>query len=143
MHSFHYLLLGIRALFDKGVVARLKPAGLTSGQPKVLEHLRDHDGDAQKAVAAGCFLEPATLSQILDGMAARGLIERRSLPGNRKTSHVFLTDAGRDKLPVIDAIFGEMEDIAFRGISEGDRAQCLATLEKIYDNLAAERSDRQ
>lgn len=140
MHSFHYLLLGIRTLFDKSVVSCFKSVGLTPGQPKVLEHLRSHDGDVQKAIARACFLEPATLSQILDGMAAKGLIERRSQPGDRRTSHVFLTDAGREKLALLDPIFEEAEAAAFCGISEAERAQCLATMEKIYANLSQERS---
>ena len=140
MHSFHYLLLGIRTLFDKSVVSCFKSVGLTPGQPKVLEHLRRHDGDVQKTIARACFLEPATLSQILDGMAAKGLIERRSQPGDRRTSHIFLTDAGREKLALLDPIFEEAEAAAFCGISEAERAQCLATMEKIYANLSQERS---
>ena len=140
MHSFHYLLLGIRTLFDKSVVSCFKSVGLTPGQPKVLEHLRRHDGAVQKAIARACFLEPATLSQILDGMAAKGLIERRSQVGDRRTSHIFLTDAGREKLALLDPIFEEAEAAAFCGISEAERAQCLATMEKIYANLSQERS---
>ena len=36
---------------------QLKDTGLTLGQPKVLDYLKDHDGVSQKEIAAGCLIE--------------------------------------------------------------------------------------
>ena len=42
--STHYLLMADHAMLQKLVMSRIKPLGLTTGQPKVLDFLQDHDG---------------------------------------------------------------------------------------------------
>ena len=38
-------------MFQKELLARLKDTGLTIGQPKILDYLKDHDGAGQKDIA--------------------------------------------------------------------------------------------
>lgn len=66
--STHYLLMADHAMLQKLVMSRIKPLGLTTGQPKVLDFLQDHDGAMQKDIAKGCHIEPSSLSTILGGM---------------------------------------------------------------------------
>ena len=66
--SFHYLLMAAQGLFQRKVMAQLSEAGLTAGQPKVLDYLGLHNGSVQKAIAAGCQIDPATLTGILNRM---------------------------------------------------------------------------
>ena len=68
--STHYLLMADHAMLQKLVMSRIKPLGLTTGQPKVLDFLQDHDGAMQKDIAQGCHIEPSSLSTILGGMDA-------------------------------------------------------------------------
>ena len=42
-NSFHYLVMAEHSIFQKRLLAKLKGTGLTSGQPKVLDYLKDHD----------------------------------------------------------------------------------------------------
>lgn len=137
-HTFHYLMMANHAVFQKGVFAGLKNSGLTMGQPKVLDYLKDYDGASQKEIAKGCHIEPASLTVILNGMEEKGLIERKSMHGNRRTSYVFLTGKGKESLKKVDASFEKMENLAFQGISDGDRQQLMQMLEKIYKNLMHE-----
>lgn len=65
--STHYLLMADHAMLQKLVMSRIKPLGLTTGQPKVLDFLQDHDGAMQKDIAKGCHIEPSSLSTILGG----------------------------------------------------------------------------
>lgn len=46
--STHYLLMADHTMLQKLVMSRIKPLGLTTGQPKVLDFLQDHDGAMQK-----------------------------------------------------------------------------------------------
>lgn len=46
--STHYLLMADHAMLQKLVMSRIKPLGLTTGQPKVLDFLQDHDGAMQR-----------------------------------------------------------------------------------------------
>ncbi len=75
--SFHYMLMVTQAVFHKKLLTGLQGTGLTLGQPKVLDYLREHDGSNQKAIAAACHIEPASLTSVLGGMEQKGLIERK------------------------------------------------------------------
>lgn len=137
--SFHYLMMVTQTLFQKGVFAHLQHTDLTVGQPKVLDHLHSHDGDSQKDIANSCHIEPGSLTTLLKGMVEKGLIERRNMNGNRKTTHIFMTEKGAASSQQVQDAFATMEAQAFAGISDDERAAFMDTLKKIHANLA-ERS---
>ena len=133
-HSFHYLIMAEQSLFQKELLARLKDTGLTIGQPKILDYLKDHDGAGQKDIARGCHIEPGTLTTLLNRMEDTGLVERRMLNGNRRSLYVFLTDKGKNQLALVTETFSEMEEKAFRGISESEREAFMNVFLRIYEN---------
>lgn len=94
-NSLHYLMMANQMLVQKALMERVKESGLTIGQPKVLDYLKDHDGSSQKDIARACFIEAGSLTTILNGMEEKGLIERRTLNGNRRSYHIFMTDEGK------------------------------------------------
>ena len=63
--SFHYLSMANHMMVQKKLMEQLKDTGLTLGQPKVLDYLKDHDGASQKEIAAGCLIEAGSLTSIL------------------------------------------------------------------------------
>ena len=134
--SFHYLVMAQHSIFQKKLLAKLKGTGLTSGQPKVLDYLKDHDGASQKDIAHGCHIEPGTLTTLLNRMEEIGLVERRMLGGNRRSFYVFMTDLGKAKLKLITDAFNELEEEAFSGISAEDRENFMNLFHKIYKNTA-------
>ena len=123
-NSFHYLVMAEHSIFQKRLLAKLKGTGLTSGQPKVLDYLKDHDGATQKDIAHGCHIEPGTL----------GLVERRMLGSNRRSYYVFMTDLGKSKLKLVTDAFNELEKEAFSGISAEDRENFMDLFQKSYKN---------
>ena len=133
--SLHYLIMANQALIQKALLERLRPVGLTIGQPKVLDYLKDHDGDSQKEIARGCHLEAGSLTSILNRMEEKGLIERRMLNGNRRTSHVFLTEEGREKQQLVETVFSRIEQQALLGVSDEEFAAFMNVYRKIYRNL--------
>ena len=139
--SFHYLLMARQTLCQREVFARLKDTGLTSGQPKVLDYLGGHDGASQKEIAAGCHIEPASLTAVLNGMEAKGLIERRSLNNNRRTSHVFLTQRGRQLQEEAARVFAQVEQAVLSGLTQEDRQGFMRVLGEIYGRLSQHREE--
>lgn len=133
--SFHYLTMANQMLIQKHLLERVKSAGLTMGQPKVLDFLKDHDGASQKEIAAGCLIEAGSLTSILNRMEEKGLIERKILNGNRRTFHIFLTDQGKKGQKIVEETFADIEGAAFLGIPEEEIATFMKTYEKIYKNL--------
>ena len=138
-YSFHYLIMAQQALFQKGLLARLKDTDLTSGQPKILDYLADHDGASQKDIAQGCHVEPGTLTTLLNRMEEMDLVERRMLNGNRRSYHIFMTEKGKAHADLTQTAFKELEDEAFRGISDTDRKTFMDLFFRIYENTASEQ----
>ena len=133
--SLHYLAMANQQLIQKQLLERVKSVGLTLGQPKILDFLKDHDGASQKDIAAGCFIEAGSLTSILNGMEKKGLIERRMLNGNRRTFHIFMTDAGKKSQGLVDVAFQKIEGTALEDISQEDLEKFMKVSEKIFDNL--------
>ena len=76
--SFHYLSMINHMTVQKKLMEQLSDTGLTLGQPKVLDYLKDHDGASQKEIAAGCLIEAGSLTSILNRMEEKDLIERKN-----------------------------------------------------------------
>ncbi len=135
--SFHYLVMAEQAMVQRALLARIKGSGLTLGQPKVLDYLKDHNGSSQKEIARGCHIEAGSLTSILNRMEEKELVERRMLHGNRRNSYVFLTAKGEELRNLVTESFESIENEAFRGISEADRQQFMKTFSRIYENLTS------
>lgn len=132
--SFHYLVMAQHSLFQKELLSMLRDTGLSIGQPKVLDYLRDHDGASQKDIAKGCHIEPGTLTTLLNRMEDSGLVERRMLHGNRRSFFVFLTVHGAMLADRVADAFSELESQAFQGFSEDERILFIALFQRVYQN---------
>lgn len=139
MKSFHYLLMAGQSIYQRRVMDRLRDTELTSGQPKVLDYLKNFDGATQKEIADACFLEAATITSVLNGMEAKGLIVRKRLNGNRRSYHVFMTEKGKVLQKKVEEIFLQLEEETFRDIPEEKRAEFLQIFSKIHKNMLTSR----
>ena len=133
--SFHYLLMATQSLFQRSVMAELNGSALTAGQSKVLDYLARHDGSVQKAIAAGCQIDPATLTGLLNRMEEKGLIRRCNEDGNRRSLHVYLTEQGWAKQREVRQTMERQSEVVQAGLSEEQRAQLLDCLYKVCANM--------
>ena len=134
--SFHYLSMANHMMVQKKLMEQLKDTGLTLGQPKVLDYLKDHDGASQKEIAAGCLIEAGSLTSILNRMEEKGLIERKMLNGNRRTFHIFMTESGKKNQKLVEETFEKIEETALNNVSEEEQKVFMEIFLKIYRNLA-------
>lgn len=142
-NSLHYLIMANQMLVQKRLLEQLKNTGLTIGQPKVLDYLKDHDGSSQKEIAQKCFLEAGSLTSILNRMEEKGLIERRILNGNRRTFHIFLTEEGKRSQQLVEKSFAEIETQALTGLSQEETAAFLKICRKMLLNLSGTEERRK
>lgn len=133
--SFHYLLMAVHSLFQRRVMDDLAQTGLTSGQPKVLDYLGLHDGSSQKAVAAGCRIDPATLTGLLGRMEEKGLIRRSFHDGDRRTQYVYLTELGKHRQSQVQEIFTRQEEELLSCLDESQRRQLLQALLSLCEKM--------
>ena len=134
--SFHYLSMINHMTVQKKLMEQLADTGLTLGQPKVLDYLKDHDGVSQKEIAAGCLIEAGSLTSILNRMEEKDLIERKILNGNRRTFHIFMTESGKKNQKLVEEAFKKIEKTALNGISEEEQKLFMEIFCRIYRNLA-------
>lgn len=134
--SFHYLSMINHMTVQKKLMEQLKDTGLTLGQPKVLDYLKDHDGASQKEIAAGCLIEAGSLTSILNRMEEKGLIERKMLNGNRRTFHIFMTESGKKNQKLVEETFEKIEETALNNVSEEEQKVFMEIFLRIYRNLA-------
>ena len=134
--SFHYLSMANHMMVQKKLMEQLKDTGLTLGQPKVLDYLKDHDGASQKEIAAGCLIEAGSLTSILNGRYEKGLIERKMLNGNRRTFHIFMTESGKKNQKLVEETFEKIEETALNNVSEEEQKVFMEIFLRIYRNLA-------
>lgn len=133
--TLHYLLMANQMLSQKALWEELKDSGITIGQPKILEYLKENDGSNQKEIASACFLEAGSLTTILNKMEEKHLIERRILNGNRRSFHIFVTEEGRKKQKIVENAFSKIEKKALADISAEEYEHFLSVFQKIYSNL--------
>lgn len=134
--QLHSLLMACQSIFNKNLFAQLKGSELTMGHPRILDYLKEHNGENQKQIAVGCHIEPPTLTTILNGMEEKGIIERKTLNGNRRYFHVFLTEKGYTLQKNVDEIFVRLEDEAFKGFSRQEKEMFINSFIKIYNNIS-------
>ncbi len=133
--SLHYLIMANQMLVQKSLMEELKGSSLTSGQPKILDYLKDHNGSNQKEIAQACFLEAGSLTSILNKMEEKDFVKRKILNGNRRSFHIFLTEKGFQQQILVQQSFQSIEKIALKNVSEEERQTFLSISIKMYENL--------
>ena len=134
-YTLHYLFMANHAMLQKKLFAGIKGLGLSIGQPKVLDYLKENDGAVQKEIARGCHIEPASLSTILVGMEKNGLITRKMYENNRRNLNVYMTAKGKAICERVAENFSKIEKKALSGLTDSEIEDFLAYLTKIYNNL--------
>lgn len=130
-------LLGqVSRLLRRSFDARARGIGVTRPQWQVLGLLKLHAGSNQGALAEMIEVEPITLGRMIDRLQEAGLVERRADPADRRAWRIHLTGKGEALLDKLVPFGRETLSIAFEGVSANERAQFVATLEKVRANLS-------
>lgn len=93
-----FLINRIGVVSRKRFSERLDSLGLSLPMWGVLNVL-DADGPiTQQALGRGVGIDPSSMVSTLDELEAKGLVERRPHPSDRRAHALYVTDAGRDTL---------------------------------------------
>lgn len=133
--TLQYYLMANYTIFRKLLMKRLGSTGLTISQPKILDYLYKNDGSNQVEIAAACYMEAASLSSALNGMEAKGLIERRRLEGDRRSYYIFLTENGMEMAQFVEKTFSELEELLLLRIPDSISDHITEELASVYETL--------
>jgi DNA-binding MarR family transcriptional regulator len=109
--------------------------GLTRSQYQALAYLALNEGIHQSGLADILDIESITLVRILDKLQARGLIERRQHPSDRRIWQLFLTAKAHPILGKMRELGDVTRSEALAGLSDSEREQLLRTLSLMKKNL--------
>lgn len=121
----------MRAQFQQ----RLEGTNLTLAQAKALMYLSRNQGVKQKELADTLDIAPMTLAKQLDQLADSGLIERQPDPQDRRAHRVYLTDASKPVMTMIEAESKRLRADMMQDLSEQEIEQFIRALSLIRDRL--------
>lgn len=134
--SIGYLLMQIGKQRRTMSNALLNQQNLHSGQDLLLFYLGEEDGQTVSQLVNKLSVKPATVSNMVDRMAAEGLVERRKGTIDKRTARVFLTDKGRTVFSTIDKAWEDVEDKTTKGLSIIEKFMLKRLLYQVYTNLS-------
>jgi len=131
----HDVARTLRTRFDQK--ARASHA-MTRAQWIILSRLDRQPGMSQNELAAICEVEPITVARLVDRLEARGLVERRSDPSDRRIRRLHLLPAAK---PILETINRARETMNARIVAGLDEKTCETLIDGlllIKENLANE-----
>lgn len=133
--SLGFLLGDVSRLVRKRFDTRVGSLGLTRAQWRVLALLRRREGVNQTELAEILEIETITLGRHIDRLEAKGWVERRRDPSDRRAWNLFLNAKVQ---PVMDKMRGFSEATraeALTGITEAESEQMIDLLLRIKANM--------
>ncbi|HEY0806624.1 MAG TPA: MarR family transcriptional regulator [Pseudonocardiaceae bacterium] len=106
---------------------------LTPSQFRALRTLMRHDAMRPSELSEHLRIAPRSTTEVLDGLAAKGLVERRPDPHDRRATLVVPTEHGIDVGTKILAERGTETERVFDRLSPTDRAHLARILRKLLD----------
>ena len=91
---FRFIRLSRRVTAAIGT--ELRALGLSIPQFDVLSTLTEREGLTQQELAERLYVTKGNVSGLIDRLVEAGLVERRAIPGDRRSHALHLTEAGRD-----------------------------------------------
>lgn len=101
----------------------------------LMAYVLEHPGCTQGEVAGYLYISAASVATSCKRLEQEGLLERRVDPVNRRKNQLFVTAEGETLTKEKRAMLDRVNDRAFAGIDEGDKATFAQVLDKMLDNL--------
>jgi len=90
-----FRLVRLETRMRVAVSESLRKIGLSVPQCDVLTTLTEKEGVSQQDLAKRLYVTKGNISGLVDRLALAGLVERRSIVGDKRQHAIFLTDTGR------------------------------------------------
>ena len=119
-------------------VLRDGPHALTHMESKVLGFFARRPGATQSDLVQHSKRDKAQLARLIKGLRERGLLEGVANDGDRRNVHLALTADGLAVQRALQRQARQLESQAITGFDAAERAQLLALLQRVKQNLDAD-----
>ncbi len=134
---FGFHLVGLARRWRRALDEALAARGFADASWVPMVHLAENGGISQRDLALRCGLDDSTLVRLLDALTARGWVERRAKPNDRRARCVHLTEAGAAAVVEIRAILAASEGAMLAGVERADLVAAMAMFDRIEGGIAA------
>lgn len=111
---------------------------MTRAQWVMMIWLERQPGLSQKELAELVEVEPITVARLVDRLEARGLVERRADPADRRIWRLHLCPPSRAILEEMRHERADMYDLTTRGLGEAEIHAMVSALCRMKSNVVAE-----
>jgi DNA-binding MarR family transcriptional regulator len=133
--QLEFLLAELVRLQVRVYNTRFRATGLNQSQVAALVHLERIDQLSQSDLARRLGLRKAAAGTLIEGLEGKGLVERSRGQDDRRVQLVSITDAGRRVVEDVDHMAEQLGNDYRQGLSRDERAQFVATLQRLRANL--------
>jgi DNA-binding MarR family transcriptional regulator len=131
-----YVVARLERALRGAVNERVREHGLTARQYTTLAALdRTAGGLSNAQLARRSSMAPQSMSEVIELLERRGLIERKPDPSHRRTLPATLTASGRRVLAACDESVQALEDEVLRELDTAGRAFLVRALEACVRGL--------
>ena len=123
-----FLLHDVARLLRVDADKRARAHGMTRAQWGILIWLERQPGLSQKELSEILEVEPITVARLIDRLEARGMVERRPDPKDRRIWRLHLSPPAHPVLREIDRQRSQMRDLLTEGLDD-------ATIETMTEAL--------
>jgi DNA-binding MarR family transcriptional regulator len=124
----------LRTRFDQ----RARSKGMTRAQWVILARVDAKPGLSQNELAALLEVEPISVGRLVDRLEARGLVERRPDPADRRIRRLHLLPDAAPILEEITKARGVLGAELLEGVDAEARTRMIDALLRMKNNLTAE-----
>jgi DNA-binding MarR family transcriptional regulator len=111
----------------------LAPWDITPAHLRALRALGHHGAMRLSDLSGRLHIAPRSATEVVDALEARGLVQRRADPGDRRATLVEMTEHGTEVMEAIRAARGNDAERLFSRLSPADRADLARILGQLRD----------
>jgi MarR family transcriptional regulator for hemolysin len=145
-HELLFLLHDVARLLRIDADKRARLHGMTRAQWAILIWLERQPGISQKELAELLEVEPITVARLIDRLEARGMVERRPDPRDRRIWRLHLCDPAYPMLREIDRQRADILKILTQGVDPATletMAKALVTMKASLVRSAQARREAE
>lgn len=125
-------------LFGQYIARELEKIGMRASYRHLMKPLMENESLTQLELVKLTGLKAPTISITLRNMERDGIVRREKNDNDRRETHVYITDLGRQMHEKLLLALEEAERIMVRGISDKELDAARKATDKMCANLRAE-----
>ena len=110
---------------------RLRELGFSGAMYLILLHLEHHPGATQDSIANHLFIDKCNVARRTKKLEELGYIRRETDQADRRQNNLYLTDKGRELVPVIKTYLSQWGQGMTESLSEKEKDTLITLLTKM------------